>query len=59
MKRSNALKSAQDRYLSGKPKPISFRLDGEPRTRLQAHQRDGESENQTAKRLLLAALEKI
>lgn len=57
--RSKALKAAQVKYLSGKPKPITFRLDGGPREKLRAQQQDSESENQTAKRLLLDALAKI
>jgi hypothetical protein len=59
MARSKALKAAQEKYLSGKPKPISFRLDGEPRDKLREQQQHVESENQTARRLLLEMLAKI
>lgn len=59
MKRSAALKAAQDKYERSIPKPITFRLQGEPRDKLRDMCRDGESENQAAKRLLLRMLDEI
>jgi len=57
--RSAALRAAQARYLSGKPRPLTFRIDGEPRAKLRTLMQPGDSENQTAKRLLLEMLAKI
>ena len=59
MKRSPALKAAQDKYLGGKPNPITFRLDGLPRDKLRGLRQGDESDNQTAKRLLLQMLDEI
>jgi hypothetical protein len=57
--RSPALKAAQEKYLSGKSTPLTFRLDGAEREKLRSQRRDGESESQAAKRLLREWLDRI
>ncbi len=56
--RSKALQAAQRRYDAKRPTNIAFRLTDEQERKLMAVAQQGESRNQTAKRLLLGVLDK-